>query len=196
MNEEYISLEKLIDTTSNIENIKIDNIKIDNIKIDNTLVNLYQIQGTQGKAGGIIKYIGKDTTGLVIIIHRFKFKKYLCKIISYILSDVDINIANDKCMFKILGLLIECDGEVVAVIILSFYTFTHKKEKSNITNYISNSNNIILPGFYGYELKHKNIENIEESEMIGNTFKLFPGRTKSIYNLIDLLSNDKLLFLY
>ena len=94
-----------------------------------------------------------------------------------------------------IGLLIKNEEKVIAAITMSFYTFIHKKEKRDIINYISENDHQVLPGFFGYEIKFFS-KNVEKNERIGSIFELFPGKTKCIYYLIDLLSNEKLSFLF
>lgn len=191
--DEFIVLDEIINST----NSKITKNRCE-VPIESTsLEKLYQIQGITSKKGAILKYIGENYVRPTIIIHEFKFKKYQCQIVSYLLSDIDIKIANDNCTLKMIGLLIKNKKKVVAAITMSFYTFIHRKEKTTIEKYISqqeDKKDKILPGFYTYEFKYYDGD-IEKNERI-KIFELFPGRTKCIYELINLLSNEKLSFLF
>lgn len=196
LDEEFIVLDELVNHSSSTKTIKDPYEPYEITKEPTSLERLYQIQGIKDKIGGIIKFIGQNVVRPTIIIHEFTFKRYQCQITSYILSDIDIKVANDKCALKMLGLLIKDKGGVVAAITMSFYTFIHRKDKTDLEKYISNKDdNKILPGFYAYELKYYD-RNIEKNESVGGTFESFPGKTRCVYDLINLLSNEKLSFLY
>ena len=199
MAEEFI----MIDELKNLINIP-DDIDGDNDLIinPNSIQNLYQIRGNTDKSSAIIKYIGKNHERPAIKVLEFKFKKYFCEIMSYLLSDVDINLAEDKCCFKMLGLLIRNKKKhVVCAVTMSFYTFIHKKDKKSIMNYITQKDEIDkidkdIPGFFGFEMKWLNSDKILKEERIGNLLEKFPGKNKSIYTLVNFLSDTKLSFLF
>jgi hypothetical protein len=191
--DEFTVLDELISRSAGGINITIDQNSICSPPIEGELMNLYQIQGSKDKAGAVIKFIGKNNIRPTIVIHEFNFKKYSCQIISYILSDADIEYANDKCELKMLGLLIRNKRHkvVIAAITMSFYTFVHKREKDNLSNFISKD----LSGFYAYNLKYHD-EGTERNERVGGIFNVFPGKTRCVYDLIKLLSDGKVSFLY
>lgn len=190
--EEFIDLDEFI----NNSNVKViaepnENNKSESIPFE----QLYQIQGMKDKQGAFIKFIGQNSVRPLILILEFTFKKYECQIVSYILSNIDIKVVNDECGLKMLGLLIKYKDQVVAVITMSFFTFMHKWEGKDIMDFISYDNNILLSGFYAFDLKYYD-KDIKKTEKIGSIFELFPGKTKSLYELINLLSDEKLSFLY
>ena len=182
---EYINLDELL-SKSNIDKSNIDKLNLE---------KLYQIQGIKNNKGAIIKYIGERDQRPVILINEFKFKKYHCQIVSYLLSDVDIKFANDNCCLKMLGMLIKDNNNIIAAITMNFNTFLHKVENINIEKYIQYDDNTInIPGFFSYDLKYY-VDNNEKIERI-ECFEIFPGNNRCIYNLINLLSNEKLSFLF
>lgn len=196
---EFIKFDDLIKTES--YNITINNTDTFNGDIDgnidknldkNTNIKLYQLQAFMDESYGIIKFIGfsADNIRHTYIIHEFKFKQHNCKIVTYVLSDIDIEHANNMCELKMISLLVmDKDSYCVkCAITLSFYTFVHKKEKKHLFDYITNDNDIKLDGFYQYNL----LDCYGNKEKIGDIMPKFLGKTKSIYGLVNILSNAKL----
>jgi hypothetical protein len=141
---------------------------------------LYQVQNVKDN-GVTIKYLGNNDVVPTIAIYRFNFKKYICEVVSYILTDVDIS----RKDLRMLGLRVKLNENIVATITMKF----------NRENHLYEDDQNILSWFYSYELEYR--ENGQERrEQIGEAFTNFPGRTKSVYDLIELLSDDKLFFLF
>lgn len=185
MENEFIKLDELINQLPK-ENITNKNDSfIDDIK---TNINLYQIQSKINESSCVIKFIGNPVDIIpTYIIHEFKFKNYDCKIISYVLSDADLECANNDSEFKIIGLLITDNDKVKCVIRLSFYSSIHIDEKKHINEYIDKN----IEGFYQFNL----IAN-DNKTIIGDIMHKFIGKTKSIYKLTSLLSDEKLNYLW
>lgn len=191
---EFIKFDDLIKIQQH--NITIDN-KDTNIDLDETInkntdVKLYQFQGIINEPNGVIKFIGfsADDIRPTYIIHEFIFKQHTCKIVTYVLSDIDIEHANNTCELKMISLLIMGKDSLTVqyAITLSFYTFTHKKNKKHLRDYITNDDEIKLDGFYQYSL----LDNLGNKEKMGDIIQNFLGKTKSIYGLISILSDEKL----
>lgn len=187
---EFIDLDKLINESSTKF---ID--EPNNTTASDQFEKIYQIQCKKNNPNAIIKKICDNAIRQIIVLHEFKFNNFICRIVSYLLSDVDIKEANDVCSFKIIGLLLINNNKVIGSLTMSFYTFIHKKEKKDIFDYISKDVDIPLPGFFAFDLKYF-YKGSKKSERIGDILEKFPGKTQSIYSLINLLSNDKILFLY
>lgn len=175
--------------------------------IDNGLqnengINLYQIQGIKNKSGAILKHIGQAKERPTIIINTFEIRNYVCNIISYLLSDVDIQQreqtqqTDDSTKLKILGLIVQKNGKVCISISFIFNTNIHRIENKTLSEYISKSNDILIDGFYEFELRYINKDKKNVVEKIGNTYKTYPGKNKSVSHLIDLLSHDYVMGLY
>lgn len=164
--------------------------------------NIYQICGINEKPEAIIKYIGISKKRPTIKIHEFTFKRCKCEIVSYLLSDPDIKLADDRCTLKMLGMIITCNkgikkNKVIAAITFSFHTFVHKRDKKSILDYVTfGETKKYLTGFFGYELKYVDEFGIINEKRIGEITQVFPGKTKCVYKLVDFLSDDKLSFLF
>jgi len=155
-------------------------------------VSLYQVCGVVGRGEAIVKYLGVSKDRPVIKIHGFGFKGCECEIVSYLLSDVDMKLVDDRCTMKMLGLIIKRDGGVVGAITYSFYTFVHRRDKRSITEYIDKN----VVGFFGYEFRFVDKGGVVREERIGVLNEVFPGRTKCVYGLVEFLSDEKLSFLF
>jgi len=190
-NDEVISLDDLIEKNK-------DGNQINELEIEPT-ENLYQVTGTTGSDLVNLRYLGKHIHRPIMILDEFSFGKHHIKILSYLLSDADLNDANEKCMLKMIGILIKkskYDKDPILAITMSFYTFVHKKDKKNISDYVSTcSNENKLKGFFGYELIYCTNAGEIKHERIGKLLDVYPGRTKSIYNLIEFLSHEKVVSL-
>ncbi|AYV76354.1 MAG: hypothetical protein Terrestrivirus5_176 [Terrestrivirus sp.] len=202
---EFIKFDDLIKVQSHnviIDDKDIDDKDIDtNIDIDihqdentnkNRNIKLYQFQSIIDESNGIIKFIGfsADDIRPTYILHEFNFKGHTCKIVTYVLSDIDIEHANNTCELKMISLLIMNKDSLTVqyAITLSFYTFTHKKNKKHLRDYITNDDEIKLEGFYQYSL----LDNLGNKEKIGDIMQKFLGKTKSVYGIISMLSDEKL----
>lgn len=136
------------------------------------LVDLYQIQSTNDSGFAIIKFIGQSNIK-EILIHEFKFKNYDCIILSHLLDTNDL-----KNKLKILSLNLYKSNKLIATIVLLF----------NSDHFIET--NKIIKGNYCYELI-----TVIETKQIGSSFDELSKATV-LYNLIALLSDDELSFLF
>ena len=177
--EEFIELNDLINQPDKIPTSE---------PLQEPLQKLYQIQGMTDKEGAYIKCIGQDKIRPVITVHKFTFRQYGCEIVSYILSDVDVKLDS----LKMLGLLIKDNEKVVATITMCFKLL---ENNNSILDLLDTNESKILLGSYVYELKYYE-NSTEKCEQIGETVKYFQGKTKSVYDLIELLADDKLAFLF
>ena len=186
--DEYIDFNDVLNTFQ-IHDSEIKEIK--EINETNKEQKLYQVQGQDNESCIILQYLGynPDNDRPCYVLQEFDFKTYKCKIISYILSDIDINYAHDTCELKMLSLLITKNDVVIAAITLSFYTFEHKKNKQHINEFISDNNKIKINGFFQFNLI---CNDNSTKEKIGEIMYKYKGTSKSVYMLIELLSHDKL----
>jgi len=126
--DEYIDFNDVLNT------FQIHDSEIREMNETNKEQKLYQVQGQDDESCIILQYLGynPDNERPCYVLQEFDFKTYKCKIISYILSNIDINYAHDTCELKMLSLLITKNDVAIAAITLSFYTFEHKKNKQHI----------------------------------------------------------------
>jgi len=167
-------------------------------KTGENLINLYQVQAYKDKQYVIIKNIGSFNKKKSFNLYDFKLMNYKGNIISYILSDDDINFANDNFTLKMIGLAIykktKKSKDIKLTITLLFYTSAHKKESKPLSSYITNDDkNNYINGYFRYELKYFDKDNCVKTEPIGNIIKLFPGKTQCIYDLISFLSHKQIM---
>lgn len=151
---------------------------------------LYQVQGQNNEPNAILQFIGYNPHNdrPCYVLQEFDFNKHKCKIVTYVLSESDIEFANKSCELKMLSLLITKKDSVKAAITLSFYCFEHLKNKKQINEYISFDNNPIkINGFFQF-----NLVTDGNKEKIGQIIDVYKGTSKSIYTLIELLSDEKL----
>jgi len=179
MDDDNISLETILNNC-HVEYDEKDD-AINNNK--NEIIELYQIDGVFNENFAYLKLIGINNHRPVILIKEFSFKDKKCQIVSYFLSKIDLD--NDM---KMLGLLIYDKNKVVAAITLSFVPDI----KNNMEEYISTNDTNPILGKYVYIFRCKN-EKI--GEVIGG-YNKFIGKTESLYELIRLLSNKKLISLF
>jgi hypothetical protein len=205
--EEFIVLDELLGCSEIIKENGLDGLdsldaldgldKLDDLELG--FQKMYQIRAEKGGKGAVIQFVGKAKSRPCVVIHEFVFKRYKCQLVSYVLSDVDVKYANDKCELKMLGLLISSKkNKLVASITLSFYTFEHRKEKRDLGGYINYeepgnklSADKLLNGFWMYEMKYvdQDVKDNIKKERIGNILVEYPGKNACVYSLINLLSN-------
>jgi hypothetical protein len=184
MNNNYVSVKELFN------DLKLND---SNTKIKIKKQKLYQLEGEINKNSAIIKYIGNSENRPTVVILDFNFKGYICKIISYILNDYDIEYSNKSNNIKMIGLVVEKHKKVILSITLLFITNEHKNNNKKLINYISEKNKECkIHGYYKFELKYNKNNNIIIDD-IGKKMDNYIGKNKSIYKLIDFLSNDKII---
>lgn len=164
---------------------------------------LYQLQPRgRGKTGAILRWLGHFKERTTVVLQEFRFKGYDCQIVSYLLSDVDLEFADDRCELKMMSLLLKRGGGVSVAVTMSFYTFVHRRERRSIAEYVSRgeADDIVLPGFFGYQVKSCASDPVGVpagdpavvSGRVGNLLEVFPGKSRCIKDLIEILSDDKL----
>ncbi|AYV81881.1 MAG: hypothetical protein Harvfovirus72_5 [Harvfovirus sp.] len=161
-------------------------------------VNIYQVCGKNQKGNASIKFLGLSKARPTIKIHEFIFKNYRCDVVSYLLGDSDIRLADERCTLKMLGIVIK-GKKKMAAITFSFYTFVHKRDRKGILDYVTfgeGENEKVLPGFFGYELRTRDEKGLIREERIGKLIDIYPGKTQCIYGLVQFLSDEKLSFLF
>ena len=200
MDNKFVSLDYLLNSSIIKDDISLQPNIENNINYFNDtkekekLNKMYQVIGNKNHGSAIIQYVGNAKERPAIILDEFDFKGYKCKIISYVLADSDIEQANDSCILKMIGLILEKNNNVIVCITLSFYTFNHKKDKKKIEEYISElQDNKLINGFFRFDIKYVGENNKIKTEIIGDIMHNYVGKTNSIYKLLELLSNDKLI---
>lgn len=196
--DDFINMEDFLKKTVVTISDEIVDIELEEIQ-EKKGSKMYQLKGKKNCSAATIHYIGNAERTPFHVIHKFKLKTYDCLIISYILSDADIDLAQEKCSLKMIGIIIQKNDEVKAAITMSFYTFVHHKEKKSLHDYVlyTKSEKKSIEGFFGFELKYPCTNDpkneLIKTEKIGSIFKTYPGKTKSLHYLIHLLSNVRLL---
>ena len=134
--------------------------------------NIYELIGVLDSDIAEIKKLGYSNVPFVLI-SSVKFGKYICDVVSYLLSDTDLGESTTKPLAMI-GLIIKGKETVVATITMLFYVAERIGEQK-------------FKGHYGYECEYES-----NTHQIGPQMKTFPGKNKAVSVLIGLLSDDHL----
>jgi hypothetical protein len=210
---EYVDINTLLNTVKiqNVDNtqesIYFDNIDIeeDQVKKISTLkkennIKIYQLQGIIDKNDAQLVYIGDCNIRPTILLYEFADKEYSYDIVSFVLTDVDIDESSKSCSIKILSLRIKSDKNIKGIITLEYHTFNHTKDKCHLNTYICNNSNEILPtglpygstceqvllnGFYMVYFKGINTD----KKKLG-ILKAYPGKSNLVYTIIQYLTHQ------
>lgn len=206
VNQENTLSEQMFDYAgiTNLQ-IKEETNEEENIK-HNELINtnqckLYQIQGVCDEGVSMIRFVGysdpqKNNHRPCHVLENFRFNKHNCQLVSYILSDIDIEHANETCELKMFSILIKKskNAQVKYAITYSFYTFIHKKQKKHMKEFITKDMDINtneLDGFFCVKL----LNNELGTNIMIETYKTYKGK-KTLYDLILMLSHEKVLHIW
>jgi hypothetical protein len=184
---------------SSIDSTHLSEINETNNNKNMSQCKLYQIQGTENNA--IIKFVGysdpeKYNYRPCYILREFKFREHICQLVSYILSDVDIEHANNTHELKMVSILIKKSekSQVTYAITYSFYTFIHIKQKKHLIEFISDNNIIELNGFFSIMLLKNDMNKSTNTRLA--IYDKYKGKTQTIYDLISMLSDDKVIHIW
>lgn len=188
METEFNNLETLLnnaicDTAPDIQLMEYDNQVQNN---DYTGINLYQLQGIIDKSSCNIVHVGFSENKSIILINEFKLKNYECNIVSYLLSDADLELAVQTCKLKMIGIIFKKRNKIRGILSLNFYTFEHKKHKTEIKSLISFVNNNSITGYFTFEFQSPD----GSIKKIGKNLNKYPGKTHSITMMLELLSDN------
>jgi hypothetical protein len=149
---------------------------------------IYQSQGIINTNKNIFKYVGTAKERPTVSIYKFNYDKYKCEIMSYLLSETDLEEVNKDCYFRLIGIVIKNKDNIVGVLNLVFYTVAHKINKKNIAEYLEQEIDGIYAIDYHYLDQDSNLK-VERIKILDN----FLGKTKSIYELLECISSEKLI---
>jgi hypothetical protein len=154
------------------------------------LIKLYQVQGIVDTNRAIIKYVGDCVDRPGINLGSFQFKNHVCKFVSYLLSDIDIEEATNNSYMNMISIQITKDDNIMGIISLEFHTFEHLREKKTIREMMNKE----ISGLFAIFFKTSNGDKINKT-YIGE-LKEFPEKRNLIYKLINFLSHKKVKYLF
>jgi hypothetical protein len=153
---------------------------------EENVIKLYQLQGiSDGNA--VLRFVGVAKQRPCVIINKFKYKKKECQVVSYMLDEDDITEANEKCKLRMLGIVIKKNKEILGVINFEFFTVAHKKQGKKFSDLIGTPQNGLFMITVNYI--EKNETKVEKLKILNK----FPGKTKSIYTLIEMLKHKSVI---
>lgn len=153
--------------------------------------SLYQFQPISNTNSVNLKVVGNGNNRPSIFIYQTKFNGYLCKLVSYVLTEKDIKLAEKSCCIPILSLLFIRKNSTRFVLNLEFHTFDHIKTKSSLLDYVSENyqENKILCGFFGVYLKVQKHGKIIKTEI--DIIKKICNITNLTYLLFKYISDER-----
>ena len=146
---------------------------------------IYQFQPVTNTNSVTIKQVGYGYSRPTVLLYKTKFKGYLCKLVSFVMTDADIKQAEENCCVPVMSLLFDKKNSTQFVLTLEFHTFDHKKSKTSLFNYINGT----LSGFYGVYLKKYKDGKLIKTQL--DIIKTMCDKANMAYLLLKYISDER-----